>query len=86
MSRCRMENKTYNLCAQQHCQCSEPGMPWFIRIPDSKHHCPKCNVDDKQNIRRKPCNAKMRQAKGNKTRAENHAMQGFGMQREGKQR
>ena len=37
-----------------------------------------------QNKSRKPCNVRMQQAKGNKTKAENHAMQRCGKQRETK--
>ena len=60
-----------SLCAQQRYLCSEPGEPWFIRTPDSKHHCSKCDVGEKSKRRLKPCNAK-RHAMEDKSEAKNH--------------
>ena len=43
---------------------SKSGVPRFQRCPNSKHHHPRCNAGEKQNVGGKPCNAMMRHAKG----------------------
>ena len=46
-------------------------MPWFVRTPDSKHHYPRCNADEKPKHRRKPCNANNDMRWKNKSEAKN---------------
>ena len=45
-----MENKICDLACLATLTASWKEKPQSIRISSSKHHCPKCNASEKQNV------------------------------------